>query len=127
MPKTTNRSTQLHTLLTQLNLGAMADIFADVALRAAKEGLSHEAYLYELARASDRTAHTTTGRPPGAGFGPASGENLSDALTQPTLPKPAIAIGTPQKRFLPGDSDEHYRHWQTGSGETLINSLPLLT
>ena len=50
MPKTTNRSTQLHTLLTQLNLGAMADIFADVALRAAKEGLSHEAYLYELAR-----------------------------------------------------------------------------
>src|SRR5436309_4267850 len=50
MPKTPNRSTQLHTLLTQLNLGAMADIFADVALRAAKEGLSHEAYLYELAR-----------------------------------------------------------------------------
>src|SRR6266566_3163575 len=50
MPKTTNRSTQLQTLLTQLNLGTMADIFADVALRAAKEGLSHEAYLYELAR-----------------------------------------------------------------------------
>jgi DNA replication protein DnaC len=50
MPKTTNRSTQLHTLLTQLNLGTMADVFADVALRAAKEGLSHEAYLYELAR-----------------------------------------------------------------------------
>src|SRR6266516_2421978 len=50
MPKTTNRSTHLQTLLTQLNLGTMADIFADVALRAAKEGLSHEAYLYELAR-----------------------------------------------------------------------------
>jgi len=50
MPKTTNRSTHLHTLLTQLNLGTMADVFADVALRAAKEGLSHEAYLYELAR-----------------------------------------------------------------------------
>src|SRR6266567_908944 len=50
MPKTPNRSTQLHTLLTQLNLGAMADVFADVALRAAKDGLSHEAYLYELAR-----------------------------------------------------------------------------
>ena len=28
----------------------MADVFADVALRAAKEGLSHEAYLYELVR-----------------------------------------------------------------------------
>ena len=50
MPKTTNRSTHLQTLLTHLNLGTMADVFADVALRAAKEGLSHEAYLYELAR-----------------------------------------------------------------------------
>jgi DNA replication protein DnaC len=50
MVRTTNRSTQLQTLLTQLNLGTMADVFADVALRAAKEGLSHEAYLYELAR-----------------------------------------------------------------------------
>jgi DNA replication protein DnaC len=50
MPKTSNRSIELQTLLTQLNLGAMADSFADVALRAAKEGLSHEAYLYELAR-----------------------------------------------------------------------------
>lgn len=50
MPKTINRSTELLTLLSQLNLGAMADAFADVALRAAKEGLSHEAYLYELAR-----------------------------------------------------------------------------
>ena len=50
MPKTSTRSIELQTLLTQLNLGAMADVFADVALRAAKEGLSHEAYLYELAR-----------------------------------------------------------------------------
>jgi DNA replication protein DnaC len=50
MPNTTNRHTELQTLLTQLNLAAMADVFADVALRAAKEGLSHEAYLYELAR-----------------------------------------------------------------------------
>lgn len=45
-----NRHTELHTLLSQLNLGAMAETFADVALRAAKEGLSHEAYLYELIR-----------------------------------------------------------------------------
>src|SRR5437870_11667013 len=50
MPNIHNRHTELRTLLTQLNLGAMADVFADVALRAAKEGLSHEAYLYELAR-----------------------------------------------------------------------------
>jgi DNA replication protein DnaC len=50
MPNTTNRHSQLQTLLTQLNLTAMAEGSADVALRAAKEGLSHEAYLYELAR-----------------------------------------------------------------------------
>lgn len=50
MPKTTNRHSDLHTLLTQLNLTAIADVFADVALRAAKEGVSHEAYLYELTR-----------------------------------------------------------------------------
>src|SRR5437588_733913 len=48
MSKTIKRSIELQSLLTQLNLGAMADAFADVALRAAKEGLSHEAYLYEL-------------------------------------------------------------------------------
>src|SRR5260370_29618069 len=50
MLTTTNRHTQLQTLLTQLTWGAMAAGSADVALRAAKEGLSHEAYLYELAR-----------------------------------------------------------------------------
>ena len=50
MPNIPNRHSELHTLLTQLNLTEMANGFADVALRAAKEGLSHEAYLYELAR-----------------------------------------------------------------------------
>ena len=50
MLNTHNRHTELQTLLTDLNLGTMADTFADVALRASKEGLSHEAYLYELAR-----------------------------------------------------------------------------
>ena len=62
MPKSTNRSTELHTFLTQLNLTAMADVFADVALRAAKEGLSHEAYLYELVRLEmeQRTQRRTT-------------------------------------------------------------------
>lgn len=50
MSNSYNRHTELRTLLTQLNLGAMADVFADEALRAAKEGLSHEAYLYELVR-----------------------------------------------------------------------------
>ncbi len=51
MPNTTsNRHDDLAALLGRLNLAGMAAIFADLALKAAKEGLSHEAYLYELAR-----------------------------------------------------------------------------
>ena len=49
MPKSTNRQAELRELLDQLNLGGMAAIFAEVALRAAKEHLTHEAYLWELA------------------------------------------------------------------------------
>jgi DNA replication protein DnaC len=45
-----NRQSELHTLLTRLNLGAMAQMCTDLAVRASKEGLSHEAYLFELAR-----------------------------------------------------------------------------
>ena len=45
-----NRHSELQALLERLNLGAMAQAFADVALKAAKEGLSHESYLFELAR-----------------------------------------------------------------------------
>lgn len=45
-----NRQQDLRALLGRLNLGGMAAQFAEVALKAAKEGLSHEAYLYELAR-----------------------------------------------------------------------------
>lgn len=45
-----NRYTDLRALLERLNLGGMAENFADLALRAAKENLSHEAYLYELAK-----------------------------------------------------------------------------
>lgn len=45
-----NRQQDLRALLSRLNLGGMAAQFAELALRAAKEGLSHEAYLYELAR-----------------------------------------------------------------------------
>jgi DNA replication protein DnaC len=51
MPNTTpNRHGDLAALLGRLNLAGMAALFADLALKAAKEGLSHEAYLYELAR-----------------------------------------------------------------------------
>src|SRR5450759_1190625 len=57
-----NRHTELRILLTRLNLGGMADVFADLALRAAKEGLSHEAYLFELLRHEEeqRTQRRTT-------------------------------------------------------------------
>ncbi len=44
-----NRHDNLHSLLERLNLSGMAATFAELALKAAKEGLSHEAYLYALA------------------------------------------------------------------------------
>jgi DNA replication protein DnaC len=50
VPNSTNRHQELKTLLERLRLPGMATQFADLALRAAKEGLSHEAYLHELAR-----------------------------------------------------------------------------
>ena len=49
MSKTINRQVELRDLLEELNLAGMAATFADVALRAAKEHLTHEAYLWELA------------------------------------------------------------------------------
>jgi DNA replication protein DnaC len=56
-----NRHSELQALLERLNLGTMAQAFADVALKAAKEGLSHESYLFELARLEEeqRTARRT--------------------------------------------------------------------
>lgn len=45
----TNRHEELGDLLRGLNLSGIADTFADLALKAAKANLSHEAFLYELA------------------------------------------------------------------------------
>jgi hypothetical protein len=50
MAHQTNRHDELRQLLERLNLGGMAHVFADLALKAAKEGLSHETYLFELAK-----------------------------------------------------------------------------
>src|SRR6266853_4130628 len=47
---TTNRHQELKAILDRLKLSGMAKHFPELALRAAKEGLSHEAYLHELAR-----------------------------------------------------------------------------
>ena len=45
-----DRQTELVTMLRTLRLSRMATTASDIALKAAKEGLSHEAFLYELAR-----------------------------------------------------------------------------
>jgi DNA replication protein DnaC len=45
-----NRQEELRVLLRTLHLSRTAATFAEIALKAAKEGLGHEAYLYELAR-----------------------------------------------------------------------------
>ncbi len=50
MSNSTNRHHELKAILDRLKLSGMAQHFPDLALRAAKEGLSHEAYLHELAR-----------------------------------------------------------------------------
>lgn len=54
MSNPTNRYTELHSLLERLNLNSMAAAFADVALKAAKESLTHEAYLFELAKLEEQ-------------------------------------------------------------------------
>lgn len=53
MSNTLNRHQELRTLLERLKLTGMVTSFADLALKAAKEGLSHEVYLHELARRED--------------------------------------------------------------------------
>jgi DNA replication protein DnaC len=45
-----NRQLELQTMLQSLRLPTMAELCAELALKSAKEGLSHEAFLYELAR-----------------------------------------------------------------------------
>lgn len=115
MSHTSNRHSELHTLLTQLNLTAMTDVFADVALRAAKEGLSHEAYLYSLLVLRWNNARNDEPLVWCVSLGYRWRKPFGTLFTQSALCELAIAIGTPQKCFLPGDSNEHYRDWQTGS------------
>lgn len=50
MRNSINRASVLHALLEELNLAGMAAVCTDLALKAAKENLSHEAYLLELAK-----------------------------------------------------------------------------
>lgn len=48
-----NRQDALITLLRELRLSTIADRCSDLALKAAKEGLTHEEFLYELAMAEN--------------------------------------------------------------------------
>lgn len=83
-----NRHDDLQALLTRLRLTTMASGFAELALRAAKEHLSHEAYLYELAaqeeqqrqvRRTERLLHQS-GLPQEKTFRTFELERLSPAL-----------------------------------------------
>src|SRR5262245_1180989 len=46
-----DRQTELRLMLRRLKLPAIAALFEDLALKAAKANLTHEAFLYELVRA----------------------------------------------------------------------------
>src|SRR5260370_16453174 len=83
-----NRESELRALLEELNLDGMAALFTDLALKAAKENLSHEAYLSELAkqareqRVARRTARLLrqSGLPVGKTFLTFEAKSLSPAL-----------------------------------------------
>lgn len=57
MSNTINRHNELRVLLDRLKLAGMAQSFADLALKATKEGLTHEAYLHELAKREEAIRH----------------------------------------------------------------------
>lgn len=50
MSNTLNRHQELKATLDRLKLAGMSRQFADLALHATKEGISHEGYLHELAK-----------------------------------------------------------------------------
>lgn len=58
-----DRHAELGAMLHTLRLPAMAETFADLAVKAAKGGLTHEAFLYELVRAEcEQRAQRRTAR-----------------------------------------------------------------
>src|SRR5258708_7742982 len=106
-----NRESELRALLEELNLDGMAALFTDLALKAAKENLSHEAYLFELAkqekeqRVARRTARLLrqSGLPIGKTFLTFEAKGLSPALQLQRIKSGAlleaavnvIAVGKP--------------------------------
>jgi len=69
----------------------MAAVFADLALKAAKENLSHEAYLFELAKHEEelRTQRRTARRL--AYFGTSGRKDLSDFPMESPLAATPVA------------------------------------
>ena len=51
-----SRHTELTTQLRALKLPTMAESFSDIAVKAVRTGLSHEAFLHELVRLDKRPA-----------------------------------------------------------------------
>ena len=118
MSNTTNRHQELKAILDRLKLVGMAKHFADLALRAAKEGLSHEAYLHELARQEGRGSPAgTTHRTALACFGLAVRENLSHVRSQVALPYAAAPNRATQTRSVLGASGQCCSHWEAGRRE----------
>ena len=117
-----NRHDELRRQLEALHLDAFAHSFADLALRAAKEGLSHEAYLDELVKLQrERREHRRiqrllhqSGLPP---------EKTLRTLSLDTFPAPVrlqldrLTNGAFRKR-----SGYQCRHWQAWGRE---KSCPL--
>src|SRR5438876_2836729 len=123
----TNRHQELKAILDRLKLSGMAQHFPDLALRAAKEGLSHEAYLHELARQEEairqerRTERLLrqSGLPVEKTFRTLDLKRLSPTLQ---LQIERLKAGA----FLQHAESAH-RAGKTRRGKTSINSLPQLT
>ena len=91
MAKQVNRHDELRALLERLNLGGMAAVFADLALKAAKENISHEAYLFELGEHRGGAAHSTAHRRTPACFSPSRRQDLSHPQSGKALACPSAS------------------------------------
>src|SRR5579859_470006 len=124
MPNLINREGELRSLLEELKLDSFATSFADLALRAAKENLSHEAYLFELAkqekeqRVARRTARLLrqSGLPAGKTFLTFEMECLPPARASPT--------GTPQEWSLSRRSGQCHSRGQARGRQESCSGLP---
>ena len=76
MSNQTNRHDELRALLERLNLGGMAAVFADLALKATKENLSNARLFIGTGQARGGAAHATAHRTTPACLCPAPRQDL---------------------------------------------------